>query len=105
MMTNHSLVRATIDLASTRGPYRCPSVYALAVPILGRWTRIVAPMACLFFEFSDGLQLRLQFNSPSVPNQLLSMVPFVASFLALVFFVGKVRPPVFTGIRFERGGK
>ncbi len=78
---------------------------ALAALILGRWNPIGALLACLFFGFSDALQLRLQFNSPDVPYQLFSMVPFVASFLALVFLSGKVRPPAAIGIRYERGGK
>lgn len=78
---------------------------ALAALILGRWNPLGALLACLFFGFSDALQLRLQFNSPDVPYQLFSMVPFVASFLALVFFAGKVRPPAAIGIRYERGGK
>lgn len=78
---------------------------ALAALILGRWNPIGALLACLFFGFSDALQLRLQFNSPDVPYQLFSMVPFVASFLALVFLSGKVRPPKAIGIRYERGGK
>ena len=78
---------------------------ALAALILGRWNPVGALLACLFFGFSDALQLRLQFNSPDVPYQLFSMVPFVASFLALVLFAGKVRPPASIGIRYERGGK
>ena len=78
---------------------------ALAALILGRWNPLGALLACLFFGFSDALQLRLQFNSPDVPYQLFSMVPFVASFLALVFFAGKVRPPAAIGVRYVRGGK
>ncbi|KUJ85311.1 branched-chain amino acid ABC transporter permease [Ruegeria marisrubri] len=78
---------------------------ALAALILGRWNPIGALLACLFFGLSDAMQLRLQFNSPDVPYQLFSMVPFLASFLALVVFAGKVRPPAAIGIRYERGGK
>jgi len=78
---------------------------ALAALILGRWNPLGAFLACIFFGFSDALQLRLQFNSPDVPYQLFSMVPFLASFLALVFFAGKVRPPAAIGIKYVRGGK
>lgn len=78
---------------------------ALAALILGRWNPLGALLACLFFGLSDAMQLRLQFNSPDVPYQLFSMVPFIASFLALVLFAGKVRPPAAIGIRYERGGK
>ncbi len=78
---------------------------ALAALILGRWNPVGALLACLFFGFSDALQLRLQFNRPDIPYQLFSMVPFVASFLALVLLAGKVRPPAAIGTRYKRGGK
>ncbi|WP_264211424.1 ABC transporter permease [Leisingera thetidis] len=78
---------------------------ALAALILGRWNPVGALLACLFFGMSDALQLRLQFGSPDVPYQLFSMVPFIASFLALVLFAGKVRPPAAIGIKYVRGGK
>ncbi len=78
---------------------------ALAALILGRWNPFGAFLACIFFGLSDALQLRLQFNSPEVPYQLFSMVPFVASFLALVLFAGKVRPPSAIGKKYVRGGK
>lgn len=78
---------------------------ALAALILGRWNPVGAFLACLFFGFCDALQLRLQFSAPDVPYQLFSIVPFIASFLALVVFAGKVRPPSAIGTRYERGGK
>lgn len=78
---------------------------ALAALILGRWNPLGALAASLFFGLSDALQLRLQFNNADVPYQLFSMVPFIASFLALVLFAGKVRPPAATGTKYVRGGK
>lgn len=78
---------------------------ALAALILGRWNPLGAALACLLFGLSDALQLRFQFTNPDVPYQLFSMVPFIASFLALVLFAGKVKPPAAIGIRYERGGK
>lgn len=78
---------------------------ALAAVILGRWNPALVFAACLFFAFSEALQLRLQFNNPDVPYQLFSMVPFLASFLALVVFAGRVRPPAAIGNKYVRGGK
>lgn len=78
---------------------------ALAALILGRWSPVGALLACLFFGACDALQLRLQFSNADVPYQLFSMVPFVASFLALVIFAGKVKPPAAIGIKYVRGGK
>ncbi len=78
---------------------------ALAALILGRWNPVGALLACLFFGACDALQLRLQFSNADVPYQLFSMVPFVASFFALVLFAGKVKPPAAIGIKYVRGGK
>lgn len=78
---------------------------ALAALILGRWNPVGALLACLFFGACDAAQLRLQFSNAEVPYQLFSMVPFVASFLALVLFAGKVKPPAAIGIKYVRGGK
>lgn len=78
---------------------------ALAAVILGRWNPVLVFAACIFFAFSEALQLRLQFNNPDVPYQLFSMVPFLASFVALVVFAGRVRPPAAIGIKYVRGGK
>ena len=78
---------------------------ALAAVILGRWNPVLVFGACIFFAFCEALQLRMQFNHPDVPYQLFSMVPFLASFLALVFFAGRVRPPAAVGKKYIRGGK
>lgn len=78
---------------------------ALAAVILGRWNPALVFLACIFFAFSEALQLRMQFNHPDVPYQLFSMVPFIASFLALVLLAGRVRPPAAIGIKYVRGGK
>ena len=78
---------------------------ALAALILGRWNPAGAFLACIFFGLCDAAQLRLQFNSPDVPYQLFSMLPFVASLAALVLFAGKVRPPAAIGKKYVRGGK
>ncbi|MEH6578206.1 MAG: ABC transporter permease [Amphritea sp.] len=78
---------------------------ALAALILGRWNPLGALFAALFFGLCDAMQLRLQFSSPDVPYQLFSMVPYMASILALVLLSGKVRPPADIGNKFERGGK
>lgn len=78
---------------------------ALAALILGRWNPIGALLAALLFGFFDALQLRLQFNSPEVPYQIFSMLPYLVSILALILLAGKVRPPAAIGTKFERGAK
>ena len=75
---------------------------ALAALILGRWNPIGALLACLLFGFFEALQLRLQFSNPDVPYQIFSILPYLASILALVFFVTKVRPPQAIGKKYYR---
>lgn len=78
---------------------------ALAAVILGRWNPVGALAACFLFGLCDALQLRLQFTQPDVPYQLFSMLPFIASLVALVVFAGRVRPPAAIGLKYVRGGK
>lgn len=75
---------------------------ALAAIILGRWNPIGGFFACLLFGSCDALQLRLQFSHPQVPYQIFSMLPYVASILALIGIVGKANPPSSAGIAYRR---
>ncbi len=75
---------------------------ALAAIILGRWNPVGGFFACLLFGSCDALQLRLQFSHPQVPYQIFSMLPYVASILALIGIVGKANPPSSAGIAYRR---
>jgi simple sugar transport system permease protein len=75
---------------------------ALAAIILGRWNPVGGFFACLLFGSCDALQLRLQFSHPQVPYQILTMLPYVASILALIGIVGKANPPSSAGIAYRR---
>jgi general nucleoside transport system permease protein len=78
---------------------------ALAAIILGRWNPIGGFLACLLFGSCDALQLRLQFSHPQIPYQIFTMLPYVASILALIGIVGKANPPSSAGIPYKREGK
>jgi simple sugar transport system permease protein len=78
---------------------------ALAAIILGRWNPIGGFFACLLFGSFDALQLRLQFSHPKVPYQIFTMLPYVASILALIGIVGKANPPASAGIPYQREEK
>jgi simple sugar transport system permease protein len=78
---------------------------ALAAIILGRWNPIGGFFACLLFGSFDALQLRLQFSHPKVPYQIFTMLPYVASILALIGIVGKANPPASAGIPYKREEK
>lgn len=75
---------------------------ALAAVILGRWSPMGALIAAFFFGFCDALQLRLQFASPEVPYQIFVILPYAASLIALVMFVGLVRAPASVGTPYDR---
>lgn len=75
---------------------------ALAAIILGRWNPIGGFLACLLFGSCDALQLRLQFSHPQIPYQIFTMLPYVASILALIGIVGKANPPSSAGIPYKR---
>ena len=78
---------------------------ALAAIILGRWNPIGGFLACFLFGACEALQLRLQFYHQDVPYQIFTMLPYVASILALIGIVGKASPPASAGIPYEREGK
>lgn len=78
---------------------------ALAAIILGRWDPIGALLASWFFGFCEALQLRLQFANPSVPYQVFTALPYVASILALVGVYGRFKPPASVGIPYRRESK
>lgn len=84
------------DMSSGKG------FIALAAVILGRWSPVGALSAALFFGFCDALQLRLQFSSPEIPYQIFLILPYVASLVALVWFVGLVRAPASVGAPYDR---
>jgi len=71
---------------------------ALAAVIFGRWTPLGAMSACLFFGFFSSLQIALQ--RANVPAQLLEMLPYVLTIVAIAGFIGRSRPPAADGVPF-----
>ncbi|HEY3415212.1 MAG TPA: ABC transporter permease [Armatimonadota bacterium] len=73
---------------------------ALAAIVFGRWRPGGALIACVFFAFADALQSGLQLVpgiGNKVPSELLAMLPYVATLVALVFFSKQVQAPAATG--------
>jgi len=56
---------------------------ALAAVIVSGWRPWPAAVACLAFAALDAMQIVLQ-NQTHIPTQLLSVLPFVATLVALV---------------------
>ena len=52
--------------------------------------------ACLLFGLCNGIKVLASAGNAVSPN-LISMIPYVVTILALVFFVGKARVPAANG--------
>jgi ABC-type uncharacterized transport system permease subunit len=72
---------------------------ALAAVIFGKWTPFGAAGACVFFAFFSSLQIVLQ--GANVPAQLLEMLPYLLTIVAIAGFIGRARPPASDGVAYE----
>jgi simple sugar transport system permease protein len=70
---------------------------ALAAVIFGRWSPRGATAAALLFGFAIALQVNLSINTHAIPSDLLAMLPYVATIIAVAGLVGKVRAPAADG--------
>ena len=70
---------------------------ALAALIFGRWNPLYAAIAALLFGFSENLQFGLAILGSSVPSEVLLMLPYVLTVVAVAGFVGRVVAPAADG--------
>ncbi|MDN6124240.1 MAG: ABC transporter permease [Brevibacterium sp.] len=75
---------------------------ALAAMILGKWNPKGALLAALLFGFSKSLGNTLQSIGTPVANELLLMLPYIVTVLAVAGFVGRVRPPAASGVPYVK---
>ena len=75
---------------------------ALAAMILGKWNPKGALLAALLFGFSKSLGNTLQSIGTPVANELLLMLPYIVTVLAVAGFVGRVRPPAAEGVPYVK---
>ncbi|MDR6938640.1 ABC transporter permease [Arcanobacterium hippocoleae] len=66
---------------------------ALAAMILGKWHPIGAVAASLMFGFAKALALLVPSLTTAIPSQLVNMIPYLVTIVAVAGFVGKSRPP------------
>jgi general nucleoside transport system permease protein len=78
----------TADMSNGRG------YVALAAVIMGKWRPAAATWACLLFGFAEALKVNLQATTAlAIPNELIQIVPYVLTMVALAGFIGRSRPP------------
>ena len=76
---------------------------ALAAVIMGKWRPVPAALACLLFAFAEALQLNLQATTGlAVPRELVQMLPYLLTMVALAGFIGRSRAPGALGQPFRR---
>ena len=74
---------------------------AMASVIFGRFRPQGAMLGCILFAFCSGLRVIVGSNT-SISVNLISMIPYVATILCLVLFVGKSQIPAASGLPYEK---
>ena len=75
---------------------------ALALMIFGRWNPMGAFAAAILFGLAQALSTQLQiFGVTNIPNQFITMLPYVFTIVVLAVSAGKVRPPAAAGKSYE----
>ena len=72
---------------------------AIAAMIVGKWSPLGAAAACLMFGAAEALQIALQ--GPAFPSELLQMLPYLVTMLALAGFIGRAIPPRALGTPYD----
>ena len=78
---------------------------ALACLVFGKWSPRGALVAALFFGFANSLQSNLSISGVALPSELMLMIPYIATIIAVSGLVGRVRAPAADGIPYSRGKK
>lgn len=78
---------------------------ALSAVIFGGWRTSGILAATLLFGFADAVQLRLQLLLPNIPNQFLTMLPYLCTLVVLALAKNKHKGPKASGQPYFREGK
>ena len=73
---------------------------AFAAVVFGRYNPLGIFLGTILFGLGDALQIRLQAYGVEVPYQLLLMLPYVITLVALIFFMRNARGPAASGSAF-----
>ncbi len=77
---------------------------AFAAIVFGRWHPMGVLLGTLLFGLGDALQIRLQAYGVAVPYQLLEMLPYIITLLALFLFMRHARGPAASGVPYSNEG-
>lgn len=77
---------------------------AFAAIVFGRWHPVGILMGTLLFGLGDALQIRLQAYGVAVPHELLFMLPYLITLVALVTVMRNARGPVASGVAYVKEG-
>jgi ABC-type uncharacterized transport system permease subunit len=77
---------------------------AVALVYFGGWRPLGVMLGALLFSLVNALQLRLQVQGVNIPSDLMVMMPYILTIIALVLTVQRVRPPSALTKPFDRGG-
>lgn len=75
---------------------------AMAAMIFGKWNPLGAILASLLFAFGQAFADMAKTANLPIPQQFLTMIPYILTLLALVGFVGKARAPKASGQPYEK---
>ena len=75
---------------------------AMAAMIFGKWNPIGAILASLLFAFGQAFADVIKASNLPIPQQFLTMIPYVLTLLALIGFVGKARAPKASGQPYDK---
>lgn len=78
---------------------------ALAAVIFGGWHPIYSALAALLFGFASNFQTFASQAGSQMPSELLAMVPYVVTVLAVIGFVGKSKAPAADGVPYIQSGR
>ncbi|SPT52721.1 branched-chain amino acid transporter permease subunit LivH [Actinomyces bovis] len=75
---------------------------ALAAMILGKWNPLGAMGAAIMFGFAEAVAQMLPNVAPRIPSDLVAMIPYVVTVIAVAGFVGRSRPPAAENIPYVK---
>ncbi|MCI8478809.1 MAG: ABC transporter permease [Oscillospiraceae bacterium] len=75
---------------------------AYAAIVFGKWNPIGTTLATLLFGAGDALQLRMQAMNFNIPYYFYLMMPYLITFLALVFLMGPSKGPAASNVPFVK---